>query len=59
MEFLGQDRREGLGRKAHSRFVLVLLILVSVLLLLSSLYSAQASVFKKAREGVSPARSAM
>jgi len=52
MEFLGQDRREGLGRKAHSRFVLVLLILVSVLLLLSSLYSAQASVFKKAREGV-------
>jgi len=52
MEYLGQDRREGLGRKAHSRFVLVLLILVSVLLLLSSLYSAQASVFKKAREGV-------
>lgn len=52
MEFLGQDRREGLGRKAHSRFVLLLLILVSVLLLLSSLYSAQASVFKKAREGV-------
>ena len=57
MEFLGQDRREGLGRKAHSRFVLVLLILVSVLLLLSSLYSAQASVFKKAREGVLDAAS--
>jgi len=52
MEFLGQDRREGLGRKANSRFVLVLLMLVSGLLLLSSLYSAQASVFKKAREGV-------
>ncbi len=52
MEFLGQDRREGLGRKANSRFVLILLILVSSLLLLSSLYSAQASVFKKAREGV-------
>jgi len=52
MEFLGQDRREGLGRRANSRFVLILLILVSVLLLLSSLYSAQASVFKKAREGV-------
>ena len=52
MEFLGQDRREGLGRKANSRFVLFLLIAVSVLLLLSSLYSAQASVFKKAREGV-------
>ncbi|WP_411816101.1 rod shape-determining protein MreC [Hyphococcus sp. DH-69] len=57
MEFLGQDRREGLGRKAHSRFVLFLLILVSVLLLLSSLYSAQASVFKKAREGVMDAAS--
>ena len=52
MEYLGQDRREGLGRKSAPRFVLVLLILVSVLLLLSSLYSAQASVFKKAREGV-------
>ncbi|MEO1243107.1 MAG: rod shape-determining protein MreC [Pseudomonadota bacterium] len=57
MEFLGQDRREGLGRKAHSRFVLLLLILVSLLLLLSSLYSAQASVFQKAREGVIDAAS--
>ncbi len=57
MDYLGQDRREGLGRKAHSRFVLILLILVSVLLLLSSLYSAQASVFKKAREGVIDAAS--
>ncbi len=52
MEFLGQDKREGLGRRANSRFVLLLLILVSTLLLLSSLYSAEASVFKKAREGV-------
>ena len=51
MEYLGQNRREGLGRKANSRFTLLLLILVSVMLLLSSLYSAQASVFKKAREG--------
>ena len=57
MEFLGQDRREGLGRRANSRFALLLLILVSVLLLLSSLYSAQASVFKKAREGVIDAAS--
>ena len=51
MEFLGQDRREGLGRRANSRFILLLLTLVSGLLLLSSLYSAEASVFKKAREG--------
>ncbi len=57
MEYLGQDRREGLGRRANSRFVLILLILVCVLLLLSSLYSAQASVFKKAREGVMDAAS--
>ena len=57
MEYLGQDRREGLGRKAHSRIVLVLLILVSIFLLLSSLYSAQASVFQKAREGVLDAAS--
>ena len=52
MDVLGQDRREGLGRKAHSRFVLILLILVSGILLLSSLYAAEASVFKKARETV-------
>ncbi|MFQ5562105.1 MAG: rod shape-determining protein MreC [Parvularculaceae bacterium] len=52
MEVLGQDRREGLGRKANSRFSLLLLILIAVLLLLSSLYSAQASVFRKARESV-------
>ena len=57
MEFLGQDKREGLGRRANSRFILILLLLVSVLLLLSSLYSAQASVFKKAREGVIDAAS--
>lgn len=52
MDVLGQDKREGLGRKAHSRFVLVLLLLVSSMLLLSSLYAAEASVFKKARETV-------
>lgn len=57
MDYLGQDRREGLGRKAQPRFTLVLLMLVSALLLLSSLYSAQASVFKKAREGVMDAAS--
>ena len=57
MEFLGQDKREGLGRRAHSRFVLILLILVSGILLLSSLYSAEASVFRKARESVLDAAS--
>ncbi|MEM8770585.1 MAG: rod shape-determining protein MreC [Pseudomonadota bacterium] len=57
MDYLGQDRREGLGRKANSRVLLFLLILVSIFLLLSSLYSAQASVFQKAREGVLDATS--
>ena len=57
MDVLGQERREGLGRKANSRFLLVLLMALSVLLLLSSLYSAQASVFKKARESVIDAAS--
>lgn len=52
MDVLGQDRREGLGRKAGSRVGLVMLIIVSGLLLLSSLYSAEASVFRKARETV-------
>lgn len=52
MDVLGQDRREGFGRKAESRVSLLVMILVSILLLLSSLYSAEASVFKKARETV-------
>ena len=52
MEVLGQDRREGLGRRANSRALLAPLTVVSALLLLSSLYSAEASVFRKARESV-------
>jgi rod shape-determining protein MreC len=52
MEVLGQDRREGLGRRASSRALLAPLTIVSTLLLLSSLYSAEASVFRKARESV-------
>lgn len=52
MDVLGQNRREGLGRRADSRFVLLLMMLASVVLLLSSLYSAEASVFRKARESV-------
>jgi len=57
MDVLGQDRREGLGRKADSRVGLLLLILVSLILLLSSLYAAEASVFRKARETVIDAAS--
>lgn len=52
MEVLGHDRREGLGRRADSRVAVLTLTLVSILLLLSSLYSAEASVFRKARETV-------
>ena len=52
MDVLGQDRREGLGRRSDSRISLALLILVSLILLLSSLYSAEASVFRKARESM-------
>jgi rod shape-determining protein MreC len=52
MEVLGQESRENFGRRTNSRFVLVLMILASFILLASSLYSAEASVFKKARESV-------
>ena len=52
MEILGQDRREGLGRKSESRAVLATMIVASFILLASSLYSAEASVFRKARETV-------
>ncbi len=52
MEVLGEDRREGLGRKVTPRLSLLLLLLVSIILLLSSLYTAEASVFRKARESV-------
>ncbi|MEL6362212.1 MAG: rod shape-determining protein MreC [Pseudomonadota bacterium] len=47
---LGQERREGIGRKPDSRVTLLLLFLVSFFFLLSSLYAAEASVFRKARE---------
>lgn len=52
MEVLGHESRENFGRRTSSRFVLVLMILASFIMLASSLYSAEASVFKKAREGV-------
>jgi rod shape-determining protein MreC len=57
MEVLGQDRGEGLGRKQEPRVYLVAMFIASVLLLLSSLYSAEASVFRKARESVLDAAS--
>ncbi len=50
MEVLGNEKREGLGRKSESRAWLFVFALISVILLLSSLYSADASVFRKARE---------
>ncbi len=57
MEILGENRREGLGRKVTPRVSLFLMLLVSIILLLSSLYSAEASIFRKARESVLDATS--
>ena len=50
MDVLGQDRREVFGSRSNSQVGLLLFSLVSLILLLSSLYAAEASVFKKARE---------
>jgi rod shape-determining protein MreC len=50
MELLGRETRERFGLRSRSQVGILLFSLVSVLLLLSSLYSAEASVFKKARE---------
>ena len=50
MDVLGIDRRDALGRRSDAQVSLLLFALVSLILLLSSLYSAEASVFKKARE---------
>lgn len=50
MDILGQDRREVFGGRSNSNVGLLLFSLVSLILLLSSLYAAEASVFKKARE---------
>ncbi|MEM1396477.1 MAG: rod shape-determining protein MreC [Pseudomonadota bacterium] len=46
-----RNGRIGLGRGAPPRFGLISLFAISSLLLLSSLYAAEASVFRKAREG--------
>lgn len=50
MDVLGQDKREVFGGRSNSNVGLLLFSLVSLILLLSSLYAAEASVFKKARE---------
>jgi rod shape-determining protein MreC len=50
MEVLGKDRRDSWGIRANPQVGLLLFALVSLILLLSSLYAAEASVFKKARE---------
>lgn len=50
MDLLGQDKREVFGSRSNSEVGLLLFSLVSLILLLSSLYAAEASVFKKARE---------
>lgn len=50
MDVLGQDKREVFGLRSGSRTGHLLFSLVSLILLLSSLYAAEASVFKKARE---------
>jgi rod shape-determining protein MreC len=50
MEVLGRERRDVFGAKSSSQVGLLLFSLVSLILLLSSLYAAEASVFKKARE---------
>jgi len=50
MDVLGQDKREVFGLRTNSHTGTLLFALVSLILLLSSLYAAEASVFKKARE---------
>jgi len=50
MELLGRETRERFGLRSRSQVGNLLFSLVSVMLLLSSLYSAEASVFRKARE---------
>lgn len=52
MEFIGETKREGFGRRERPRAPLVVLLLVSFFMVLFSLYGAQASVFEKARESV-------
>ncbi|MCA8889591.1 MAG: rod shape-determining protein MreC [Parvularculaceae bacterium] len=57
MDIIGADRRDAIGRKSGSNVSLLLLGLTSLILLLSSLYAAEATVFRKARETVMEATS--
>lgn len=50
MELLGRETRERFGLRSRSQAGILIFSLVSMMLLLSSLYAAEASVFKKARE---------
>ncbi len=50
MDVLGKEGRQAFGLRSNSHVGLLLFSLVSLILLLSSLYAAEASVFKKARE---------
>lgn len=52
MQILGQDRRRQFGPKRENRVVLVFLLALSVVMSVTSLYTAQASVFDKARKSV-------
>ncbi len=52
MDAIGDNRREGLGRRTVSRASLYVFLIASLIMLLFSLYSADASVFRKARESV-------
>jgi len=52
MDAIGDNRREGLGRRTVSRASLYVFLIASLIMLLFSLYNADASVFRKARESV-------
>jgi rod shape-determining protein MreC len=50
MDVLGKEGRETFGRRSDTQVGHLLFSLVSLILLLSSLYAAEATVFKRARE---------
>ncbi|HBS30139.1 MAG TPA: hypothetical protein DEA40_00090, partial [Parvularcula sp.] len=47
---MGRETRERFGLRSRSQAGILIFSLVSTMMLLSSLYAAEASVFKKARE---------